>query len=227
EVLKIRKTDDYEVGVPNAASFLNASGDTIMVYQKRQIVISPYDGKIDFYAYNLSKKEMEWAHENIGDGESNIRPPLIEGDYVYFCGRFHVFCYEKETGELVWERKLHHVFQGSNFLIHENLFITNLDNGDLVAINKNTGQDVWIKEDLSACCVELRIYDGKIYVANGDLYIVEASSGHVLFEYETPTAKEKGRRDAYFSSAVAVDLENQVMYTTDNYYLLKMKLPDF
>ncbi|MFT5262404.1 MAG: hypothetical protein ACI8YQ_001134, partial [Polaribacter sp.] len=39
--------------------------------------------------------------------------------------------------------------------------------------------------------------------------------------------KEKGRGNADFLNAVAVDLENKMMYTTDSYYLLKMRLPDF
>jgi outer membrane protein assembly factor BamB len=227
EVFKIIKTDDYEVHIPTVASYLNSEGDTILIFQNRQIVVSPYDGKIDLYAYNLTQKEIQWFKEDIGDGESNVRAPLIDGDYVYYCGQFHVFCYEKESGNLVFERKLHHTFQGANFLIWEDLFITNLDNGDLIAINKLTGDTEWVKENLTGCCTELRIFDDKVYLANGDLYILQASTGRLLFQYETPTQKEKGRGNADFLNAVAVDLENKMMYTTDSYYLLKMRLPDF
>jgi len=184
EVFKIRKSDDYEVHIPGVASYLNPEGDTILIFQNRQIVVNPYDGKIDLYAYNLTKKEIQWFKEDIGDGESNLRPPLIDGDYVYFCGQFHIFCYEKESGNLVFERKLYHTFQGANFLIWEDLFITNLDNGDLIAINKLTGETVWAKEDLTGCCTELRIFDDKVYLANDDLYILQCSSGRILFHQE-------------------------------------------
>jgi outer membrane protein assembly factor BamB len=227
EVLTLRKNDDYEIYIPTVSSFIDGIGDTILIFQTQQIIISPYDGKTSLYAYNLTKKEMQWFKEDIGDGESNVRPPLIDGDYVYFCGQFHVFCYEKESGNLVFERQLYHTFQGANFLIWEDLFITNLDNGDLIAINKLTGDTEWVKENLTGCCTELRIFDDKVYLANGDLYILQASTGRLLFQYETPTQKEKGRGNADFLNAVAVDLENKMMYTTDSYYLLKMRLPDF
>ena len=148
------------------------------------------------------------------------------GKHIYFATKFSVFCFEKETGNLVWQRQLYHDFQGSNYLIYEDLFITNLDNGDLIAISKYNGETVWVQERLSVCCTELRIYEDKIYMGNGDLFIIQAETGEVLFRYKTPTKKERGRSNALFLKAIAVDLENQRMYTTDGYYLLCLKHPE-
>ena len=226
EVFKIRKTGEHEVAIPNTSSYIDEAGDTVLVFQNNNLRISPYEEVIDLYSYNLTKKEVTWVNKNLTALSWNINEPVLDDDNIYFATKFRFFSIDKSSGNINWERLMPHDFQGSNYLLYEDLLITNLDNGDLIAISKHTGETVWIQERLSACCVDLRIFEDKLYMGNGDLFIIQAETGEVLFRYKTPTKKERGRSNALFLNAIAVDLENQRMYTTDGYYLLCLKHPE-
>jgi outer membrane protein assembly factor BamB len=225
EIFKIRKTGEYEVAIPNVIPYINSNGDTIIIFQNNNLRISPYEEVIDLYSYNYSTKELNWCKKSLTDKSWNINEPVLDDTNIYFATKFRFFSIDKVTGEINWERLMPHDFQGSNYLLYEDLLITNLDNGDLIAISKHSGETVWHKERLGACCIELRIYEDKIYMGNGDLFIIEALTGEVLFQYKTSSKKERGRSNALFLNAVAVDLDNQRMYATDGYYLLCLKHP--
>ncbi len=226
EVFKIVKTKGDGIGIPNVSTYFNDSGEEILVFQNNTLYMpTDYKEVIDLYSYNLTKRELMWKVENISELSWNMDIPQIDDNNIYFATKYRMFSFDKKTGEKNWERLMPHDFQGSNYLLYKDLLITNLDNGDLIAISKHNGETVWHNKRLSACCVKLRIYDDKIYFGNGDLFIVEATTGKVLHRYRSPSRREPGRSNAFFLDAIAVDVENERMYTTDSYYLMCIKHP--
>lgn len=227
EVFKIRKIVGDAVHIPAIQTYRNINNDLNLVFQNNTLFMPPnYKETIDLFSYNLTKGELNWYIENIKAESWNIHLPQIDENNIYFATKYHFYSFDKETGNMNWERLMPHDFQGSNYLLHGDLLITNLDNGDLMAISKNTGETIWQNVGLSACCVKLRIYDDKVYFGNDKIYIVDATNGTLLFKYESSTKQEKGRSNAYFLNAIAVDVENDRMYATDSYYLMCLKHPE-
>ena len=169
---------------------------------------------------------MEWEHLEVDQwGNSNIRAPLIDGDYCYFVGLGSAYCFNIHTGEKIWQYDHDVAWQLSNFLIHENNFIIKDDQSNLLAINKNSGQLRWKNTDASACCVTMRLYGDRIYYGNAGLYIVDARTGEMLHrDLQSPNKEEYP--GAEFSNTVAVDLEERIMYATDGYFVMAMELPE-
>ena len=234
EILKFKKEnfDNYEITFHNPAAFLNEQGDTLLVIKLEQITIAPFDSRLDLYCYNMTQDTMVWAHRQFDEfGASNIRPPLIDGDYIYYVGQREIHCLHKYSGETLWKwgfPNSGYGFQGSNFLIHENKFICKQDNGDLYALDKMSGTAVWsIKGSANAGVsgAEMRVYGKRLYYGTGLLFIIDIDKGETLYKIESPNQSSQFP-NALFLHAITVDEEKQRMYTTDGYFLLCMRLPE-
>ncbi len=227
EVFKIRRTEGDGVDIPGVLHYKNESNEDILVFQNNTIYLPPdYKEVIDLYSYNLSKKELMWKVEDVSEESWNFYLPQKDDENIYFATRNRMFSFDIETGAKNWER-LEPYINGSNYLLHNDLLITNLGDGGLIAISKHTGETVWHNEELSYCCAYLRIYNDKIYFGESDmLFIVDANSGELLHRYKSSTRKEKGRSNAHLYKSIAVDTENQRIYATDGYYLMCLKHPD-
>ena len=204
----------------------NLDNDTLIIFQNRQAILYPNRKKVDLHCYNITQKRMEWEHLEVDQwGNSNIRAPLINGDYCYFVGLASAYCFNIHTGEKIWQYDHDVAWQLSNYLIHEDNFIIKDDQSNLLAINKNSGQLRWKNTDASACCVTMRLYGDRIYYGNAGLYIVDARTGEMLYrDLQSPNKEEYP--GAEFSNTVAVDLEERIMYVTDGYFVMAMELPE-
>jgi outer membrane protein assembly factor BamB len=215
------KDIDYNPMLFPPAGYLNNEGDILLIFQTQGITFSPALYRTDLRCYNLTQDSIVWYKPNFTpSGSSNVRAPIVEGNLVYFAGKWDFYCIDIVSGEVIWTHNFYWDYQNSNFLIFDDLIITNLDNGDLIAIDKSTGNQVWVNVGLSGCCTELRIYDDRIYFGNDQLYIIDANNGELLYKLKSPNSGGE------FNNAIAVDLNNDKMYTTDGYYIMCMELPE-
>lgn len=222
-IYKVSKLDEFEVRLGTPAFYINSLNDTLLIFQNRQINLSDNIEKADLYCYNMTRDSICWFMSNISSsGSSNARVPIVDDDRLYFAGKWDLLCIDIESGVIIWNHNLYWDYQGSNYLINDDLIITNLDNGDLIALDKYNGNQVWVNEGLSGCCVELRIYNSRIYFGNLNLYIVDAKTGSLLHKFKSPHYLNGGE----FRNAIEVDLITNRMYTTDGKYILCMELPE-
>ncbi|MEL6629140.1 MAG: PQQ-binding-like beta-propeller repeat protein [Bacteroidota bacterium] len=231
EVLKFRNMDfeDYEITFHNPAAFINDIGDTLLILKLEQITIAPFDSRLDVYCYNMTQDKMVWSHRQFDPyGGANIRPPLIEGDYVYYVGVFEVYCLNKNTGEVQWKwgyPETRHSLQGNNFLLYQDKLIIKRGNGLLYALDKHTGAEQWVQEDAGSSGTEMRIYGNRLYFGSGKIFIIDLDTGETIYKIRNPNLSARFPQ-ADFLNAITVDEENQRMYTTDGYFLMCMRLPE-
>ena len=227
EVFFVQKDDQFEVNLVPPAAYINDQNDTILIFQNRQIVIHPADGRIDLYCYNMTQDTLIWMVEDLDpEGNSNVRPPLIDGDRIYFWGLRTAYCLDLNSGNVLWQKRYGYSnILSSNSLIYEDLLIFKLDNGDLIALDKTTGSQIWENKDVGSCCVEMRLYGERLYFSSGRLFIVDVNTGKKLHAFDAPNLSARFPH-ATFIHAVAVDEEQGRMYTTDGYFLLCMELPE-
>lgn len=221
DVFQIKKIDQFEVHFEPPAVYINSTNDTLLIFQNRQVAITPFEERVDLYCYNMSADSVIWLKHNLtSSGSSNVRVPIIEGDLVYFAGKWDFVCIDILSGDIQWTHNFYYDFQGSNFIVYNDLIITNLDNGDLIAINKFTGTQEWVNVGLSGCCTELRIYGERLYFSNDKLYIVDPSDGKLLYKFKSPNL------NGSFMTAISVDINEKRMYTSDRVFMMCFKLPD-
>lgn len=228
KVYSLVKTNEYEPYFEPPVAFLNEQLDTILIFQNRTIKIWPADDRTDWYCYNMTKDTLLWYLEDIDrDGISNITTPIIEDNKMYYLGQGTVFCIDIHTGEILFERyfgEAGYSLLGSNFVLYKNYFIFKRGDGIVYGLDKKTGATLWTNTEAAKCCVDLHLYGDRIYICSGEMYILDANTGKLLHKLDPPLY-ENAPQGAFYAG-VYVDVEEELLYTTDGRFLLCMELPE-
>lgn len=119
-----------------------------------------------FQCFNAEDGTLAWQHiypvsGKLDYGNSPRATPLIHEDCVYTLGAFgHLCCLELESGILLWQRNIALDFQapkmiwghsGSPLIAGGHLIVQpGGKKGSLVALDLETGEDVWVTEGIDA-----------------------------------------------------------------------------
>lgn len=228
-IYTIDMVDDWSVGIYPPAAVIDVNNDTLLYFQNRQYRTSPYEGKIDLYAYNMTADTLLWVVTDIDPiGNSAIYPPLVYQGKVYFKGSYSVFCLDAQTGEILWDR----IFTGfgedliyGNLMIAENNLIVKTSYESIYALDVLTGNIIWQNLDAGATPSDMTYHNGIIYYGSaGDakLHAIDAITGVQLWEIITPN----NLAEACLCYPVAIDPVLNRLYTTDGFYLMCFRIND-
>jgi len=158
-------------------------------------------------------KEM-WKHsypcENVSFEGSRATPVFEKGKIYTVSQNGHVFCLDGEKGNVIWKRHLLAEYGTTNITwgiassarIVGDLILLNVNKAG-VALNKNTGKDVWKSETGAFSYATPMIYtmSGKKYAAifsAKDLFGVEVESGKIAWKYHWETSWDINGSDPIF-----------------------------
>ncbi len=220
----------YTPFIESPTLWINPQGEEVLLFQNRSWNFDTSDGKIDFYAYNLSTQKVQFILEDIDpSGNSNVVTPLVDGNYAYFLGARSVSCIDLLEGNVVWQN----LFYGdgahaltSNLLIVGNKLIVKQDHDLISAFDKFSGDEEWIRGEAGFTPSHMAYHDGIIYyTADGDgkLFAVNASNGRIIWAEDSPN---EGEVPASFNGGVAIDPVNRLIFVADRYYAMAFKLPE-
>lgn len=232
EVYTIYKSenDGYAPSIHVPALWLHPSGDSILLFQNRQINYSNLADRIDLYAFNLSQDSLLWRRDSITpSGNSSVQPPLVHEDKIYFTGQRTISCFDALSGDLIWENELgdgiftH--FLLSNILLVDGVLVVKNDYKYLHGLDPDTGVELWCQKETGHSKTYMVYYDGHVYF-NGDGYLFKVTvlTGEIQWKFKSPN-KDNGYRDASFhSTGVAIDPELKHLYTSDGYFIMCVDL---
>lgn len=229
-VLTLYKTNGYEANIEPPVVWFNPSGDTILVFQNRQWNFPASDGKIDIYAYNLSKDTIIWKLEDLtNDGNSSVRKPIINEDKFYFQGMKSVHCINLLNGQLIWE----HEYTDEGFAQVENLFadgklFVHSGSDAIMAFNGNSGNLLWKtnKDYGIQTGGSMGYYKGKLYFTSIDmtnsniptyLFCLNASDGSLVW-------KDSGVVKSGMKDGIIIDQNTGYLYADDSYRIMCIDL---
>lgn len=222
--------DGYTPSIEGPSLWMAPGGDSVLVFQLRSWHFGNSDGRIDFYAYNLSQQKVQFVLEDIDpSGNSNVVAPLVNGNYAYFLGARSISCIDLIKGETVWQK----LFYGngaqsfsSNLLVIDNKLIVKQDNGYLTAFDKLTGNVIWQQTEAGTTPSHMKYYDGIIYYTSegkGKLMAIDATDGGIIWAEASP--HEEKNSNAFFHGGVAINPDKGYIYAHDYYYAMCFKLP--
>ncbi len=225
--------DSFDVALYPPSSWINESGDTILVFfdKKYKTINENWPLRVDLYSYNATADTVMWVAKHIDHSAFALpnvnNPPIIDGDRIYFFMHTIAYCFDRYTGEILWETKYVHADgdgTGScNYILAEDKLISVTGQGYVFAIDKNTGKLLY-RNDYGGFVSYITYYDGRIYYTDGDLMIVDARSGNLLHEFRTHNYCK--RTPGAFTNGVAINPEQGVMYVQDGFFLMCIKLPE-
>jgi outer membrane protein assembly factor BamB len=230
-VFSIKEPDGYRPNIFPPSGWKNEKDETVLVFQNRQWNFDAVDGKIDLYAYNVTADSIYWVIDDlVPDGNSNVRPPLIEGNRVFFLGGRTLFCIDVETGAILWDRQFNNGASGlltSNVILAEGKLIVNPDDRTLYALDPETGATLWSDDDSGSNCSNMVAHDGIVYFTSAGrdrLYAVDIHTGEHYWEERSPHRRDFPNAQFVFQG-VAVDPETGYVYTSDKYFIMCLKPP--
>ena len=231
-IYSVKTQNGYTPSLHPPGFWVNPQGDTILFFQNRQWNFPAGDGQIDLIAYNLTKGSTLYEIIDLDpQGDSNVRPPLIWEDKIYFIGVRTVYCIDAPTGEIIWKKYFSEVGEHlwtCNILIAENKLIVNPDNQNLYALNPHTGEEIWKETNSgSTCWDDMVFYKGIVYFGSwgeGRLYAVDAQTGEHIWAEQSPNKAKDSR--ANINTGVAINPDLGYIYTADGFFAMCIKLPE-
>lgn len=228
DICTLHKEDGYSPTIESVALWVNPQGDSILVFQNRSLNWDTVDVRIDLHAYNMTRDTMEWEIPNIdADGNSSVWTPLIWDNKIYFKGARTVYCIDAVTHHILWSKRLPHDCLFTNLLMAEGKLIVKPDNDLIMALDPHTGAEIWWHKNSGETCNPMVYHDGLLYYTskgNGKIYAIRASNGEQIWADEPPNHYIDS--DAGFYGGIAIDTVKNVLYTTDSFFALCIKLPE-
>ena len=177
---------NYSPDVLMPVKWVHPSGDEILVLQNRTYGwFTDMESKMDILAWNLTADSMLWYRDRL-DGFSSQARPAIDGDKVYFYGDHHTYCINPATGETIWKYFIGNGpeddFNIANILIIEDKVIIKPDNEHIHAVNKETGERIWVNEKTEASPGLLTVHKDTIWFASAGIFGINANTGEKVID---------------------------------------------
>ena len=234
------KIEGFEPNIePASVSWTNTKGEEIVFFQIRYWDFPGSKGRIDWLALNLTTKKEEFRFNNIDRGQiGTVANAFLSGDKVYFLCVNSLFCINKNDGKIIWRKnfdKEGETFTSASPLIAEGKLFIKPDNSTLYALDPDTGNQIWVDTDNGTESKGIIYYDGLLYYTSGGdakIYAVEAATGKKIWAEPSPNKyKNALNGNRRFSNAnigfggIAIDPEQGVLFTSDFYFAMCLKLP--
>ena len=224
---------------PPSVSWTNNKGDEIVFFQIRYWNFPASKGRIDWMAFNVNTKKQEFRLDNIDRGQiGSVANAFVSADKVYFLCVNSLFCLNKNDGKILWQKnfdKAGETFTVTSPFIAEGKLFIKTDNKTFYALDPDTGNQIWVDNDSGSSCSNLVYHDGLLYYSchgDGKLYAVEAATGKKIWAEPSPNKyKNALNGNRRFSNAnigfggIAIDPEQGVLFTSDFYFAMCLKLP--
>jgi outer membrane protein assembly factor BamB len=218
--------NDFAPYLQSVAGYYNQNQELIVLFQNRQYRFSPGRGKIDLILYNFSKDTLIWKKEDLTvSRSSNVLPPIIYKERIYFAGSKNIYCLDLTTGNEIWHSNPSPTYSGyytSHYKIINDKLIVNDDEWNLMALNPSNGEKIWQVSDVGNSNT-LEHYDNYLFTGSNDLNVINLQTGKLIEKYQSPN-KVFNSDASFYSEGIAVDPENKRIFVSDGYFLMCLEI---
>lgn len=223
------------------AVWIAPSGDEILIFQIRYVDFSPLIvQRVDVVAFNVTKKENYFRFDNIDPYfTGSVGVPFILNNKVYMPLNRSVVCIDMIKKQKVWEKEFGlggHFLNGSSFLFVENKFFVKPNNESLYQLDPDTGLEIWVDKNGGGAGPSDMVYNEGIIYYTGDgtakIYALDIAAKKYIWAEKSPNyfynkfnGKKRYDNANIGFGGIAIDPVNRLLYTSDNYFAMCLKLP--
>jgi outer membrane protein assembly factor BamB len=220
EVLTMHKEHSYEVKIDAPGVFIDQNSDMLLLFQVQRYYNPTGDQKVDLYCYNMTQDSVIWYKLDYTDyGFRNQHIPIIDGDRAYISAKEKIHCIDLQSGDFIWSYTPPTIGL-DDYQLYNGLFITFLANGDLLALDKFSGSQVYLIEGITSSPSTFSVYEDRLYYSDKYLFILDVNTGDKLYTFQSPNGIDS------FYNPPAVDLENNRMFISDKKDLFCLQVPE-
>jgi outer membrane protein assembly factor BamB len=171
DVLQLEIEDNYEFSINSPSAYVTGLGDTLLYFTTDAYNFGTNHGLGNAYCYNLTKKQIIWVNKQstkTDRGASAVNPPpyVIENDKLIVTGRKSIYCLNKNTGELIWQKDGLFIADHPPLYWEGKIYIRYNDPCILLCLDAQTGQQLWentVINPIPAPQGRMAIYQDKLY----------------------------------------------------------------
>lgn len=227
----------YVSSFESFAAYPKNNGDTLLLFQNRQINFQTFKDRIDLYALNLRTLEVEWKRDSIDqEGNSSVQSMLVVGDKVYFMGVITLFCIDARNGQTIWEKRFNKSYPVGQ--LNETLLFTTLVivDGKLIvkptdkhmyAIDPENGNEIWKLDNAATSPESMSVYkDLVLFPSSGKdgIFAHRVSDGKLMGRLLSPNVSDSKYSGAQIVTGIAVDEKEGLLFCTDGYFGMCFKI---
>jgi outer membrane protein assembly factor BamB len=199
DILTLYAEDNYEFEINPPSAYVSGDGDTLLFFSTSGWNFATIDGRVCVYCYNLTKKQMLWENKQftIDTDVSAFQPPpfVIENDKLIVTSLRAIHCFNKNTGELLWQKESLGFADKPPLYYEGKLYIRSGNPCTLFCLDAQSGQQIWentILNPYPAFDGRMAIYKDRLYfsMSNGDatyhLECVDIHTGQELWRDRGP-----------------------------------------
>lgn len=210
--------NQYEPALSMPVKWIDDNGNTLLILSSRGYAPIGGSYRMDIMAWNVTADSMEWYRKGLEERGSSTRP-IIDDNRVYFYSIFKLHCIDANTGETIWDwetdpRDNFGGFKTANMLMVGNKMIVKPDSYWMYALDKMTGQRIWVNENTSPMPSLLREHQDTIWFSSGGVFGIDANTGWKLID-----DWDKANTSGFWGNAIIHHPTNGYIYTTDGDYI--------
>lgn len=219
EITKAKDGDNkYEPALSVPVKWIDDNGNTLLILSSRGYAPIGGSYRMDIMAWNVTADSMEWYRKGLEE-RGSITRPIIDDNRVYFYSIFKLHCIDANTGETIWDwetdpRDNYGGFKTANMLMVGNKMIVKPDSYWMYALDKMTGQRIWVNENTSPMPYLLREHQDTIWFSSGGVFGIDANTGWKLID-----DWDKANTSGFWGNAIIHHPTNGYIYTTDGDYI--------
>lgn len=212
------------------------NGDSLLLFQNRQSQFFTNGGsRVDFYAFNLRSRQVEWKIDSIDFGSSVSAPILVNGNLAYFMGAVTLFAIDLPTGQIGWKKEYNErtpdiyaeTLTSTWPVIANNKLIIKPQLERMFAYNPETGSEIWRTLDGCTGQSDTEVYKDWIFIpsiGNGDVWVHRLSDGKLVTRLKSPRHENSDFPQAYITHAIEIDQQTGMLYCTDGYSMMCFRI---
>lgn len=183
----------YDFLLTSPVGYVDSNNDTLVIGVSQHYNFSNHAKMVWAYCFNVTQKTMKWENKTfaISNDHSRNDPQIIGNGKVMIHTMQGVYCFDIETGNLVWSKIGLSLSLNRTHLLYDNGRIyCRLDDGVLLCWDAETGMEIWRQNRvrfLPLVKENMVIYNGRLYFNSRDiegrgvLNCVYAETGELLW----------------------------------------------
>ncbi|NJN33735.1 MAG: PQQ-like beta-propeller repeat protein [Saprospiraceae bacterium] len=185
--------DGFTPDLERPIEWIKPNGDTVLLFQCRYIQRLTTQSRVDFIAYNRSKRAIEFRLDNIegSRGAGSVKPHAILNNKCYFFGIRTLYCIDLENQKLLWFKQFPQIenFIGDFPLVfHEGKVIVKPEDKTLYILDPNTGAELLRNSSHGFNSYSFALYNNLVHYTGFD------DTGGKFMPSTLPMVKSYGRK---------------------------------
>ena len=235
------KIDNYVPNIERSSIWVDTKGNSVALFQIRYVEFGTATSRdrTDFVAYNITQKQIYFRFNEIDSFKTgSIEYPYIYGNNAYVTLTRSIYCFDLINKKIKWSKTMlpGETFSGAEpFLMVENKLYLKPDNNTLYSLNPETGEQIWVDTNAGVGNYGMFYNNGILYYTcdgSGTIVALDLATRKKIWNEPSPNKyPNKFNGNRRFNNAnigfggIAIDSAAGLLYTSDFYFGMCLKLP--